>query len=189
MNTLCLASASPRRADLLRQIGVDFFVRSAAVDESRLPDEAIENYVARIADAKASAVRDTLEQPATILAADTAIELDGLVLGKPRDTDDAIRMLTLLSGRAHRVLSAVVVTTREYRETALSATTVRFKTLRQGEIEAYAATGEPLDKAGAYAIQGRAAIFISEICGSYSGVMGLPLYETAELLARIEHHA
>lgn len=188
MSLLCLASASPRRAVLLRQIGVEFFVRSADVDESRLSGEPIEDYVIRIAKAKADAVAKVLQPSTTVLAADTAIEIDGEVLGKPRDAQDAVRMLGLLSGRSHRVLSAVVVAVRAHRESMLACTRVRFKQLTPCEIESYAASTEPLDKAGAYAIQGRAAVFISEIHGSYSGVMGLPLYETAELLARTEHH-
>lgn len=189
MNLLCLASASPRRADLLRQIGVEFFVRSADVDESRLPGELINDYVVRIAIAKADAVTRAVDPSARVLAADTAIEIDGQVLGKPRDAEDAIRMLNLLSGRSHRVLSSVVVALGARREARLSCTSVRFKQLTPYEIERYAASDEPFDKAGAYAIQGRAAIFISEICGSYSGVMGLPLFETAELLNRMGHHA
>lgn len=188
MSLLCLASASPRRADLLRQIGVEFFVRSGDVDETRLHGELIEDYVVRIAIAKADAVAKVLQPSTTVLAADTAIEIDGEVLGKPRDAQDAVRMLNVLSGCSHRVLSAVVVAARAQRETMLSRTRVQFKQLTQREIESYASSGEPLDKAGAYAIQGRAAVFISEICGSYSGVMGLPLYETAELLDRIGHH-
>lgn len=188
MSLLCLASASPRRADLLRQIGVEFFVRSADVDETGLPGEPIENYVVRIAHAKADVVARIVEPSTSVLAADTAVEIDGEVLGKPHDVQDAVRMLSLLSGRSHRVLSSVVVALGARREAGLSRTSVRFRQLTPQEIETYAASEEPFDKAGAYAIQGRAAIFISEICGSYSGVMGLPLYETAELLDRVGHH-
>ena len=189
MSKICLASASPRRADLLRQIGVEFFVRVADVDESPLVGESIRDYVVRIARAKADAVIAALPEETPVLAADTAIEVDGRVLGKPCDAKEAVAMLTLLSGRSHRVLSAVVLAVGSSRSQAVSATTVRFKQLSAEEIAAYAASGEPLDKAGAYAIQGRAAAFISEICGSYSGVMGLPLCETAELLASLQQHA
>lgn len=189
MSTICLASGSPRRAELLRQIGVEFFVRVADIDETRQGPEMIAEYVARIARSKAEAVAADLGTDTPILAADTAIDLDGVILGKPRNAEDAIRILSLLSGRSHRVLSGVILCYGQHRAARVSETEVRFKPLSDTEIRDYARSGEALDKAGAYAIQGRAAAFISEICGSYSGVMGLPLYETAGLIAQLEKNA
>lgn len=190
-----LASKSPRRRDLLRQIGVHFDVltfrsgergEDADVDETPLPGEAVERYVERLALAKAQAGvrrlrwRKLLPQP--VLAADTTLELDGEIIGKPRDTADAHAILARLSGRSHRVLTAVAVSDGERTRSRLSTSAVRFRTLSEHDIRRYIATGEPMDKAGAYGIQGHAAIFIEEIHGSYSGIMGLPLFETAALL-------
>jgi len=189
-----LASRSPRRRELLRQIGVAFEVfqlreaaqRRADIDETPLPGETAEAYVLRVSRDKAQAAaamvgaRRVASRP--VLAADTTVVCDGAILGKPADTADAVRMLGLLSGRAHRVLTAVAVARGENIDTRLSESQVWFRALAAGEIRRYVATGEPRDKAGAYAVQGRAAAFITRIEGSYSGIMGLPLAETAELL-------
>ena len=179
-----LASKSPRRRDLLDQIGVRYAVVAAELDEVALPGEAAENYVLRVALEKARAGRSlTTRRPDTpVLGADTAVVVEGRVLGKPRDADDAASMMRLLSGRTHRVLSAVaLVGTRERR--AMSVSEVAFRVVAPEEARAYWETGEPADKAGGYAIQGLGALFVTDLRGSYSGVMGLPLYETARLLA------
>ena len=190
-----LASKSPRRRDLLRQIGVQFDVltfrggergEDPDVDESTLLGEGVERYVERLALTKAQAGvrriqwRKLLRHP--VLAADTALELNGDIIGKPTDTADAQAILRRLSGRSHRVLTALAISDGERTRSKLSISTVRFRELSDLEIRHYVATGEPMDKAGAYGIQGKAAIFIEEIHGSYSGIMGLPLFETAHLL-------
>ena len=190
-----LASKSPRRRDLLRQIGVNFDVlifrsgergEDADVDETPIPGEAVERYVERLALAKAQAGmrrvlwRKMLARP--VLAADTTLELDGEIIGKPRDAAIAHAILTRLSGRQHRVLTAVAMSDGERTRSRLSVSEVRFRTLSEHDIRRYIATGEPMDKAGAYGIQGHAAIFVDEIRGSYSGIMGLPLFDTAALL-------
>jgi septum formation protein len=179
-----LASGSPRRRELLQQIGVSFQVVSAAVDETPLLDEPPSAYVSRLAAAKAQAgwhsPRDRLDAP--VLGADTAVVLDGKILGKPRDKSDGETMLLNLSGRSHEVLTAIALRSAKGLQTAISRSWVTFRAIAASEAGAYWDTGEPKDKAGAYAIQGRAAIFIADLKGSYSGVMGLPLYETAELL-------
>ena len=178
---LCLASQSPRRRDLLWQIGVPHKVTAARVDESLLPGESPDDYVERVALEKAMTVRNGGER-LPVLAADTAVVLDGTVYGKPVDRADALSMLGKLSGRAHQVLTAVAFATGRTVELRVSASTVRFRDLTLPEREAYWETGEPRDKAGAYAIQGLGAVFVESLSGSYSGVMGLPLAETAELL-------
>ena len=178
-----LASASSRRATLLRQIGVEHVVRPAELDESCHAGESPEAYTRRLAQAKASlAWRADPRRPA--LAADTAVVVGSELFGKPADLTDCLRMLTALSGRTHRVLTAVAVRSEAGLDGALSVSEVTFRALLPGEGERYWATGEPRGKAGGYAIQGLAAAFISRINGSYSGVMGLPLAETAALLAR-----
>ena len=182
-----LASASPRRSELLRQIGVPFRVRPAAVPEEQAVGEAPDAYVLRLAAAKAAAVWAALEggEERPVLAADTAVVLDGRVLGKPADAAEAEAMLAALSGRAHRVLTAIALTTSAATaDTLLSESEVRFRSTTAAERRAYCATGEPFDKAGGYGIQGRAAVFVEHLRGSYSAVVGLPLYETAVLLAR-----
>jgi len=181
-----LASASPRRRELLRQIGVAFEVRPAAIAEDPLPREAPEDYVRRLATAKAEAVFATLREPELrpVLAADTAVVLDGALLGKPADAREAAEMLERLSGRAHRVLTAVALHSGDSVATLRSDSEVRFRATTAAERLAYCATGEPFDKAGGYGIQGHAAVFVESLQGSYSGVMGLPLFETAALLAR-----
>lgn len=185
-NFVYLASASPRRRDLLAQIGVDFEARPAAIDERRLPAEAPRDYVMRVAAAKAGAAAAGLgpEAGPPVLAADTAVVLDDEILGKPRDAAAALEMLEALSGRSHVVLSAVSMCWRGEQETLLSTSKVRFRATTAGEREAYCRTGEPLDKAGAYGIQGYAAVFVERLCGSYSAVVGLPLNETTLLLKR-----
>ncbi|MCG2634150.1 MAG: Maf-like protein [Gammaproteobacteria bacterium] len=184
MAQLYLASTSPRRAELLRQIEVDF--ESVAVDiaEVPLPDEDPERFVRRMATAKAQQGRQqsSIDPRIPVLGADTVVIIDQKILGKPADKAAALAMLRSLSGRQHRVLTAVAVASSRLQLCRLSETRVRFRPLDEAEITTYWDSGEPADKAGAYAIQGLAAAFISEIEGSYSGVMGLPLYETAELL-------
>jgi septum formation protein len=181
-----LASASPRRSELLRQIGVRFVVRPAHIPETRAPGETPSAYVGRIAAAKAGAVSTGLgdAERAPVLAADTAVVLDGHVLGKPIDAADAAAMLEKLSGRTHLVLTAIALSEGDKTHAALSTSEVRFRPTTDAERRAYCRTGEPLDKAGGYAIQGYAAVYIESLHGSYSGVVGLPLFETAALLAR-----
>jgi len=195
--SIYLASRSPRRRELLAQIGVRFQVlmfrdqpvTDPELDESVLPGEAPAKYTERVAAAKAMAGWKRLEQRnlprAAVLAADTTVALGGRILGKPADRDDAARMLQSLSGTAHEVLTAVVMQYEDRTEKALSVSTVTLKELSKEEIRLYVASGECDDKAGAYAIQGRAAQFVRELRGSFSGVMGLPLYETAQLLDRM----
>ena len=191
-----LASRSPRRRALLRQIGVAFEIlllredirRRADVDETPRPGEAADAYVLRIASTKAelavrfSGRRRWALQP--VLAADTTVVCDGSIIGKPADEQDAARILKHLSGRQHEVYTAIAVAQPDRFECALSMSKVWFRDVAEDEIRRYAASGEPLDKAGAYAIQGRAAAFVPRIEGSFSGIMGLPLAETAALLAK-----
>ena len=191
-----LASRSPRRRELLAQIGVRFQLlmfrdqpeADPELDEAVLEGEAPRVYVERVARAKANAGWKRLEQRnlprAPVLAADTTVALGAAILGKPADRRDAARMLASLSGTRHEVLTAVALRHDEETECVVSASEVIFKPLSAEEIRQYVATGECDDKAGAYAIQGRAAQFVTELHGSFSGVMGLPLYETAQLLER-----
>ena len=179
-----LASGSPRRRELLRQIGVTFRVVGAELDETAFQGESPLAYVSRLAQAKAGVGWERSRDLATapVLAADTAVVLDAKILGKPKGLNDAMAMLLQLSGRAHQVLTAVALRTAAGTEVKVSHSTVTFRSIDPSEARAYWETGEPSDKAGAYAIQGNAAIFISDLKGSYSGVMGLPLFETAALL-------
>jgi septum formation protein len=179
-----LASGSPRRRELLQQIGVAFRLVETELDETPRLSETPAAYVSRLAAAKADAgwLRSRSAANAPVLAADTAVVLDGAILGKPRDRDDADHMLLQLSGRTHEVLTAVAARSAAGNEIKVSHSLVTFRNLDAAEARAYWDTGEPCDKAGAYAIQGYAAIFIADLRGSYSGVMGLPLFETAELL-------
>ena len=179
-----LASQSPRRRELLGQIGVAHAVLAVDLDEAPLPGEVPEDYARRVALDKARAGRAVRPAGAEVpvLAADTLVTLDGRILGKPRDAGEAAAMLRLLSGRTHRVLTAVALIGTAER-LALSESQVSFRTIPDWEARAYWATGEPADKAGGYAIQGLGALFVRELRGSYSGVMGLPLHETALLLA------
>jgi septum formation protein len=190
-----LASRSPRRRELLAQIGVGFELlllrddpaRGKDVDESPLPGENPHDYVLRVSNAKAELGLQRVQQRRLphfpVLAADTAVVLNDRIMGKPANRDEAMEMLQALSGKRHEVLTAVAVANAGRIEQKLSASIVQFGKLTDHAVRRYAMTGEPLDKAGAYAIQGHAAAFIEKIEGSYSGVMGLPLYETAELLA------
>jgi septum formation protein len=192
-----LASRSPRRRELLTQIGVRYHLllfrerpdSGIEVSEEPLAGEAPDTYVERVARAKAEAGwRRMLQRNlphAPVLAADTTVALDGRILGKPVDRKEAATMLEALSGRNHEVLTAIAIQYVDRLESALSRSEVRFKDLAPQEIADYVATGEADDKAGAYAIQGHAARFIAELRGSYSGVMGLPLYETAQMLERL----
>ena len=189
-----LASRSPRRRELLTQIGVRFELlmfrgvprEDPEVDEAVLADERPEDYVVRVTLAKARAgvrrIRERHLISYPVLAADTTVEIDGEVVGKPAHEADAVAILQRLSGRSHRVLTAVALADIDCTEHLLNVSEVRFRPLENEEIRRYVASGEPLDKAGAYGIQGRAAIFVEEIRGSYTGIMGLPLYETAILL-------
>lgn len=195
--SLYLASRSPRRRELLGQIDVRYHLllsRSApdadgAASEAPRPGEAPAAYVERIARAKADAGWERMLKRnlphAPVLAADTAVALEGRILGKPADRHEAREMLRSLSGRRHEVYTAVALRNDERIEAALSRSEVEFKALSEDEIGRYVASGEADDKAGAYAIQGHAARFVVELRGSYSGVMGLPLYETAQLLERL----
>ncbi len=194
-----LASQSPRRRELLKQIGVNFEVllirtdprRKVDVDETAHASESAQDYVQRICEAKARAgwnalvFRNLPRFP--VLGADTAVVLDGCILGKPRTGDEAADMLGRLSGQKHRVLSAVALAFEDRVEMRLSTSTVAFAELSRERILRYVISNEAFDKAGAYAIQGRAAAFVQRIEGSYSGVMGLPLYETIELLKLFGH--
>jgi len=179
--TLVLASASPRRRELLTQIGVSFTVMAADVDERVLPGEAPDAYVQRLAVAKACALA-ARGVSAPVLGADTTVVVDGRLLGKPASADDAFAMLCALSGREHEVLTAVALNAGGRVTAALSRTRVRFRARDDALIARYVASGEPMDKAGAYGIQGFGAVLVERIDGSYSGVVGLPLAETAALL-------
>jgi septum formation protein len=193
-----LASRSPRRRELLKQIGVNFELlltredpkRGLDVDETPLADESPGVYALRVATTKASFAARQIAQrmlpPNPVLAADTTVVLDDQMIGKPDDAEHAVRILRSLSGREHTVITAVALARREQIETQISVSTVQFRDLSENVIRRYVASGEPLGKAGAYAIQGRAAAFIIRIEGSYSGIMGLPLAETAELLQKFD---
>jgi septum formation protein len=171
---LILASASPRRAELLRAAGIPFDIDAADVDEAHLPGEPPHLYVARLAEAKAQAVaRRAPGRP--VLGADTVVVAGGSVLGKPVDPDDATRMLESLSGRTHLVLTGVCLVATGHLAVEVASTTVEFRPLAPAEVQWYVASGEPMDKAGAYAIQGLASRFVTRIDGSYSNVVGLPV--------------
>lgn len=183
---LYLASTSPRRKELLAQIGARHATVVAAVDESPFPGESPSDYVCRLSREKALAglqslrARSLPEKP--VLGADTTVVAGGQILGKPANEEDAIAILSRLSGAAHQVLTAVTLVDGAQCETRLSVSTVEFRPLTRAEMHDYWSTGEPADKAGAYGIQGKGAIFVKAMHGSYSGVVGLPLAETAELL-------
>jgi septum formation protein len=180
-----LASASPRRSALLTQIGIAHQVRPVDVDERPRTGEQPQDYVQRVALLKAQTLQRQLgaAERLPVLGSDTAVVLDSEILGKPSDENDCARMLRLLSGRTHQVFTAVALCGAEGCVSKLSVSDVTFRTLSSEEISAYWRSGEPADKAGGYAVQGHAAVFIERISGSYSGIMGLPLYETAQLLA------
>jgi septum formation protein len=180
-----LASRSPRRAELLNQIGVKYQVHAIDIDESRTAGESPAEYVCRLAIEKAQTVARELatqQDSFQVLAADTTISLDGDIIGKPADQDQCRCILGQLSARQHLVLTAVALATPDNIAWRLTQNRVSFRALSPREIESYCASDEPMDKAGAYAIQGKAALFIEHLEGSYSAVMGLPLFETAELL-------
>ena len=183
-----LASQSPRRRELLDQIGIAHRVLPVDIDERRLGNEAANNYVQRLAREKAAAgwqhLLDHQLELAPVIGADTAVVIDGDILGKPIDAADAVAILQRLSGRSHEVMTGVAVHSANGPQVMISCTRVWFRALDRAEIEKYWLSGEPRDKAGAYGIQGLAAKFIERIEGSYSGVVGLPLFETAELLRR-----
>lgn len=184
---LILASASPRRHELLRQIGVEFEIIAADIEEIPNAGEQAREFVLRMAREKALEVLRREGRGLPVLGSDTAVILDGKILGKPVDRSDAVRMLQALSGRTHEVFSSVAIAIHENNVLdALNITRVTFADLDQAWIEAYCDTGDPMDKAGAYGVQNRAGEKISRIEGSFYGVMGLPLYETAELLQRAE---
>ena len=196
MADIYLASRSPRRRELLKQIGVTFEIvllredarRGADVDEAPLPNEQPDAYAMRIAGAKGELAVRYMGRRALpsrpVLAADTTVIYNQRIIGKPADREDAVGILKSLAGRQHEVITAVALATPSRLEKAISVSRVWFRPLGEDEIRRYVATGEPLDKAGAYAIQGRAAAFITRIEGSFSGIMGLPLAETADLLRR-----
>lgn len=201
MNTtfrhIYLASRSPRRREILTQIGVryemlllrDSSARTPDVDESPHEGETPAEYVVRLAREKANVGWSRMTQrhlpPAPVLAADTTVSIDGAIVGKPTDREEAVAILQRLSGRTHEVHTAVAVRCDRMLEAALSSTSVSFGRLSEEAIRHYVTTGEPMDKAGAYGIQGKAAVFVEGIAGSYTGVMGLPAYETAQLLQRV----
>ena len=186
-----LASQSPRRAELLRQIGVEFIQQAVDIDETPTVDEAASDYVQRLAVEKAEAgwhwqLANNSKAPRVAVGSDTSVVLAGDILGKPADREQGLAMLKRLSGQTHQVMTAVALQYQQHRLSALSVTQVTFRKLCDAELEAYWQTGEPVDKAGAYAIQGRAAVFVERIAGSYSGVVGLPLRETHQLLTDME---
>lgn len=186
MNVLYLASGSPRRRELLTQIGVPFTVVSAAIDETPLTDETPVAYVERLARSKASAGLAALAQTADVcvLGADTAVIVDGKILGKPVDQADALAMLMALAGREHEVLTAIALTDGQRCETRCVSSRVGFREISIQEATTYWHSGEPQDKAGGYAIQGLGSVFVSGLNGSYSAVVGLPVCETAQLLGQ-----
>ena len=178
---LHLASSSPRRAQILRSLGIAFSAAGTDVEELQHAGEAADALVLRLATEKAAWARRHCGLP--VLAADTAVVLDGAVFGKPRDRAEALDMLARLSGRSHEVMTGVALHWADGQRTALSVSEVRFREIRPDEALAYWHSGEPQDKAGAYAIQGRGGVFVAALRGSYSGVVGLPVFETAALLA------
>ncbi len=182
---IVLASASPRRQQFLRELGLDFTVQAAAIDETPLPGEKPRAFALRMAEAKAEAVAPH-HQHACIISADTVISLDGRILGKPKDQQDALSMLTRLQGRSHRVITGLVLLrmAQDLRLSTASVTTVRFASFPPEVLSAYVRTGEPMDKAGAYGIQGRGGFLVREIEGSCSNVIGLPVNTLVSLLLR-----
>ena len=179
---LHLASASPRRSDILTSLGLRFSVAATDVDETPVPGESVAEMVLRLAALKADAGRATAAANLPVVGADTAVTLDDRVFGKPESREHALDMLSALSGRVHRVLTGVAVYAAGNVATALSATEVEFRDIDPDEADLYWQSGEPAGKAGAYAIQGLGGVFVRSLHGSYSGVVGLPVYETAALL-------
>jgi septum formation protein len=195
-SSIYLASQSPRRAELLRLLGVEFDLLLPGQDEDAegieiaLPNEAPASYVVRVTGLKLDAAMVRMKQrglaPRAVLCSDTTVAMGRAILGKPQDDADAVRMLSLLSGKTYRVLTAVAVQRGSKRVQALSVSRVQFAAMTTKQIKAYVASGEPMGKAGAYAIQGKAAAHIAHISGSYSGIMGLPMHETATLLSQLK---
>lgn len=181
---IILASASPRRSELLEKMGLDFTVRTAPHDETMDPFAHPADEVARVSRLKAQAVYPNCNEDDIIIAADTIVVCDSLVMGKPRSEADAFSMLRRLSGREHQVMTGLTVQAEEYQETVSVTTTLRMRHLSDEEIRAYIATGEPMDKAGAYAIQGLAAMFVVGLDGDYYNVMGLPVCTLATILRK-----
>jgi septum formation protein len=194
---LVLASASPRRKELLSLLVKEFEVLPADIDETPMYQENAEDYVVRMAIDKASAAalkyrqQADFDMSATFIASDTSVVIDGRILGKPASLEDSLSMLRLLSGRSHKVITSLCFSNlqREHIATKLVVSDVLFREISNVEIEQYWKTGEPQDKAGSYAVQGLGAIFVRSIYGSYSAVVGLPLYETAQLLAQFGIHS
>lgn len=182
MAALFLASASPRRRELLTQIGVPFSLIAASIDETPHPAESAEQYVQRLAREKALAGLALAGGDAWVLGADTTVVLEGKILGKPADRDEGRAMLAALSASEHQVMTAIALASRDRCEVRLVSSRVRFRAITEEEAQRYWDSGEPADKAGGYAIQGWGAVFVSELHGSYSAVVGLPLCETAQLL-------
>ncbi|WP_166264306.1 Maf family protein [Marinobacter caseinilyticus] len=184
MRPIILASASPRRADLLRQLGLTFSVFPVDIDERPTPNEAAAHYVERLAREKAFAgLKLAVDPKSLVIGSDTSVVRDGDILGKPDGKEQAAEMLASLSGRSHKVMTAVALAGEHGCFARVSTTEVRFRALSESEIRAYCDTGEPMDKAGAYGIQGRGGAFVSGLWGSYSAVVGLPLDDVAALLA------
>lgn len=185
--SLILASASPRRQQLLQQLGLDFHVQPSDIDEGHRTDEVLFDYAKRMATEKAQAIFSLWQAqdgvPSVILGADTCGEINGQLLSKPTDADDALRLLRLLSGNTHRIYSAFALYDGQRLHAEVVTSTVTMRTISDAEIKAYWQTGEPADKAGAYAIQGLGAQFVAHLSGSYSAVMGLPLFELSQALA------
>ena len=183
MSELILASASPRRAEILQQIGVDFQIAPADIDETPKPQESPVDYVQRMAQEKTQHVINSIAgSSAVVLGADTSVVLNCKIYGKPKNQQEAMAMLAALSGKTHQVLTAVAMGNKQRCLLKLSATDVKFRELDLKECLDYWNTGEPLDKAGSYAIQGLGAVFVEKISGSFSGVVGLPIEQTAQLL-------
>ena len=181
---LILASGSPRRRELMERMGLTFSVQAADVDETLVPGLTAREQVVRLSRIKAQAVAETAGEGAVIVAADTVVVLDGIILGKPKDRQDAKKMLRAFSGRSHHVLTGMTVLDPGGMECHCEETEVYFRSLSQGEIDAYIATGEPMDKAGAYGIQGYAALFVEKLAGDYYNVMGLPVCALGQMLRR-----
>ncbi len=181
---LHLASSSPRRRELLTALGLEFSHAGVAIDESALPGESVPDMVLRLATGKARSASDSGKYAVPVLGADTVVTLDDRVFGKPASKEDALKMLASLSGRSHLVLTGVAVVAQDELWTGLSQTEVQFREIEPDEAEAYWQSGEPAGKAGAYAVQGLGGIFVTAVHGSYTGVVGLPVFETADLLRR-----
>lgn len=184
--TIILASASPRRAELLQQIGLEYDVLPSDIDETVFENESVGDYVQRMAETKAQVAQTNSSPSDIVIAADTTVSIDDQILGKPQDEAHCLAMLASLSGRVHTVRTAVVVSQEEFIGNTMSISEVSFRTISPEEAKNYWSTGEPKDKAGSYAIQGLGSVFVDRLEGSYSGVVGLPLYELTQLLKQID---